>query len=505
MKTFKKAFVFGLTVFIMITMDSCKKSFLNQTPYSSVPASGAIQSVADLYSATIGLYSSLRATDFYGRTYAIKGDLLSDNCFLSTANSGRYLVFNQLNMSKTDGYASNVWLNGYSAIKNANLIINSGFPVSGVDSTNISQLYSEAYALRGMILFDLCRNFAVPYAAGASNLGVPIVLKFDQNAKPARDTISKVYAQVLSDLNKAMSYSRFNQGSTMTFITTGQTRSMNSSYVTKYVIDGLLARVYQNMGDWANAKAAVLDIVNNGGFSLTNSNALVGYWAGTTPRTDKVETMFEVTSDANNSVSDGTLANLYVPKATGGSYGDILATKPLYDSYTSTDTRKLLYKPSTRSGQLGTALYVTKYPIDNVNFDDVKIVRYAEVLLILAEAYYNLGDNANALKYLNMVAQKRDPSLVAYATTGTATLEQILTERQKELAFEGYRFFDLYRLQRSFNKPTGQDANNNLIYLTASNAVSTISFTPSNTVNWLFPIPYDEILVNSNVLQNTGY
>ena len=43
MKTFKKAFVFGLTVFIMITMDSCKKSFLNQTPYSSVPASGAIQ------------------------------------------------------------------------------------------------------------------------------------------------------------------------------------------------------------------------------------------------------------------------------------------------------------------------------------------------------------------------------------------------------------------------------------------------------------------------------
>lgn len=505
MKIFKRIVGCSTALIMLLVLTSCNKSFLDQAPYTAVTASTAIKNVADLYSATVGLYSSLRATDFYGRTFAIKGDLLSDNCFLSTANSGRYLVFNQLNMAKTDGYASAVWQNSYAAIKNANLIINSGLPATGIDSTNINQLYSEAYAIRGMVLFDLARNFALPYSMGTTNLGVPIVLTFDQNAQPKRDTLSKVYAQVLSDLNKAMTLSRFNQGNTMTFVTTGQTRVMNSSYVTKYVIDGLLARVYQHMGDWVNAKASVLDIINNGGYSLTASSALVGYWAGTNPRTDKVETMFEVTSDGNNNVADGTLANIYVPKTNGGSYGDILATKKLYDSYSSTDTRKQLYNPSARSGQLGTAYYVTKYPIDYVNYDDVKIVRYAEVLLILAEAYYNLNDNVNALKYLNMVAQQRDPSLPAYSTTGSATLEQILTERQKELAFEGYRFWDLCRLQRTYNKPTGQDASNNLIYLTSANTVSTITFSSTNTVNWLFPIPYDETLVNSNLIQNLGY
>lgn len=482
---------------IAVSQVSCSKSFINDTPYDAVPATGAVTDEASMYSALVGLYSSLRATDFYGRTYAIKGDLMSDNCFLSTNNSGRYLVFNQYNMVRTDGYASSVWLNSYSAIKNANLIINSGVAKT---SANINQMYSEAYAIRGMVYFDLLRNFALPYAAGPNSLGVPIVLKFDQSIKPGRDTISKVYAQIISDLTTAYAAAQYNQGSTMTFASTGQSRILNSSYLTKYAIDGLLARVYQHMGNWTAARDACLDIVNNGGFTLVPSTGLIGYWAGTTPRTDKVETMFEVTSDANNSVGDGTLANIYVPKPVG-SYGDILATATLYNSYSATDVRKGLYNPGTRTGQLGTAYYVTKYPIDNVNFDDVKIVRYAEVLTILAEAYYNLNDATNSLKYLNMVAQKRDPSFAGYATSGTAVLESILTERQKELAFEGYRYWDLYRLQRSFVKPQSQDGTNAIV------SSVNVSFTGTSTVNILFPIPSDEILVNPTIgaQQNAGY
>lgn len=493
-----KPFTAAMLVLVLGTQMSCSKIFINDVPYDAVPATGAVTNEASMYSALVGLYASLRATDFYGRTFAIKGDLMSDNCFLSTANSGRYLVFNQYNMVKTDGYASAVWQNSYAAIKNANLIINSGVVKGAV---NINQMYSEAYALRGMVYFDLARNFSLPYAAGANNMGVPIILTFDQSAKPKRDTLAKVYAQVISDLTMAYSLAQFNQGATMTFISTGQSRNLNSSYVTKYAIDGLLARVYQHMGNWAAARDAVLDIVNNGGFSLVSSTGLPGYWAGTAPRTDKTETMFEVTSDANNSVSDGTLANIYVPKPTG-SYGDILATASLYNSYTATDARKSLYNPSTRSGQLGAAYYITKYPIDNVNFDDVKIVRYAETLLILAEAYYNLSDNVNALKYLNMIAQKRDPAnTLGYVSTGAATLENILTERQKELAFEGYRYWDMYRLQRSYVKPQGQDGSNAI-----SSSVN-VSFTGSSTVNILFPIPNDEILANPNLStqQNAGY
>lgn len=487
-----KAGLVALSLGITLIAPSCSKKFLDQQPYNSVPASTAVTDEPSMYTALLGLYSSLRATDFYGRTFAVKGDLMADNAFLSSSNSGRYLGFNNYDMDKTNSYPSAIWQNAYSGIKNANLIINSGVTAN---TDNLNQMYAEAYALRGMILFDLVRNFAMPYASGTNGAGVPIVLKFDQTSKPARDNIGKVYTQVVADLTKALSMIKYDQGATMKFISTGQSRVMNSSFVTKYTIEGLLARVYQHMGDWANAKTVALDVANSG-YSLVNSTGIVGYWAGTTPRTDKVETMFEVTSDANNSVSDGTLANLYVPKPVG-SYGDILATKSFYDSYAATDARKSLYNPTTRTGQLGTAYYVTKYPIDVVSYDDVKIVRYAEVLLILAEAYYNTGDIPNALKYLNMVAQKRDPAFTGYISAGSQVLEDILNERAKETAFEGYRFWDLYRLQRSFTKPQAQDASNAII--------KSVVVTPGTTRNFIFPIPNDEVLVNPGIGQNAGY
>ena len=480
-----------LLVGAALSSASCKKSFLDQKPYTAAVVSDAIKTEDDLNTALNGLYSSLRATDFYGRTYAVKGDLMADKAFLSSSNSGRYTAFNLYNIVKTDGYASNIWYNSYRAIKNANLVINSGIAIS---NDNISQMMSEAYAVRALVYFDLVRNFAKPYTADPNAAGVPIVTAFDQSAQPARKTVKEVYAQVLADIAKANSLAKFNQGATLTFTST-KTRTINSSFMSKYAIQALAARVYQNMGDWANAKTAALDVVNNSGFSLVPNGSLVSYWKGANPITSKVETIFEVTSDANNSVSDGTLANIYVPKANGGSYGDILATQDFYNSYSATDVRRQLLSPSTRSGQLGTAYYVTKYPID-INVDDVKILRYADVLLILAEAYYNTGDPTNANLYLNMVAKSRDLSFAGYASTGTQILEDILNERAKEFAFEGYRFWDLYRLQRTFVKPQGQDA---------SNAINqSITVTPA-TLNLIFPIPNDEIVLNPNITQNSGY
>jgi len=490
---FKHTSALILAGIVLLSAGSCSKSFLDKVPLDATNTGGAIKDEPSMYTAVIGMYSSLRATDLYGRTLAIRGDLMSDDCFLSSSNSGRYTGFNTYDMDKNNQYPRDVWQTAYTAIKNANFIINSGLENN---SNNISHMYAEAYAVRGMVLFDLVRNFAPPYTADPTKLGVPIVLKFDSLALPARDTISKVYAQVLSDLNTAYSLAKYTQNATMSFATTGVSRVMNASYITKYAIKGLLARVYQHMGNWTAARDAALDVVNNAGNTLIDAAGLVGYWAGTVTRADKVETMFEVTSDANNNVTDGTLANIYVPKNMGGSYGDILATKALYDSYKSTDARKALYMDTVRSSQLGRAYYITKYPINTASYDDVKIVRYAEILLILAEAYYNLSDETNALKYVNMVATKRDPAYAGYITTGTDVLESILNERLKELAFEGYRFWDLYRLRRTFVKPQAQNS---------SNAISkSVTVTPS-TPNMVFPIPADEILVNGNLKQNDGY
>lgn len=486
---------FGLLLAVTVSLvgPGCNKSFLDQKPYNSVVLSEAIQNEADLNTAINGLYSSLRVTDLYGRTYAVKGDLMGDLCFLSSNNSGRYLVFNNYNFNKTDGYASAVWINAYNAIKNANFIINCGLDPAAND--NYSQFFAEAYAARALVYFDLLRNYALPYSADPASPGVPIVTTFDVSKKPSRSTVAQVYDQILSDLTKAYTLAKFNQGQTMTLSTVAKTRSVNSSFLSKYAIRLLMARVYQNKGDWAAAKDAALEVINSSGFSLVAANSVISYWKGVTPVTNKIETMFEITNDANNQIGDGTMAQYLVPKANGGAYGDMLATKAFYDSYKATDVRKGLITPTTRSGQLGVTHYIVKYPIETVNWDDMKILRYSEAYLILAEAYYNLGDITNANATLNTFAVKRDPAVV-YASTGTDVLNDILNERAKEFAFEGYRFFDLLRLKQTFFKSQEQDATNTI--------TKKISVAPGN-INLIFPIPNDETLVNPNCAQNNGY
>ena len=125
--------------------------------------------------------------------------------------------------------------------------------------------------------------------------------------------------------------------------------------------------------------------------------------------------------------------------------------------------------------------------------DDIKIIRYAEVLLTLAEAYARNGDPVNAKLYLNQLAEARDPSFAGYTSTGAQLITDILTERRKELAFEGLRYFDLTRLNLVINRPQ-----------VAQSAPSIATVAVGNTRR-ILPIPQKEIDVNPNTKQNPGY
>jgi len=103
-----------------------------------------------------GIYASMRTVDLYGLSLFLKGDLMSDNCFITTSNSNRYLSFNQFNMINTDGYANNIWANAYSAIKNANLVINSNVTVND----NVSQMKAEALTIRALMHFEVAPSSA---------------------------------------------------------------------------------------------------------------------------------------------------------------------------------------------------------------------------------------------------------------------------------------------------------------------------------------------------------
>ena len=128
-----KQLIFSI-IALSIAFASCKKSYLNRDPYNAVPLASAIQSESDLSVALNGVYSSLRNTDLFGRTLPVKGDLMADNTFVTTANSNRYITLNTFTIGPADAYALAIWSNGYVVIKNANTVIKGGTALPG--STN---------------------------------------------------------------------------------------------------------------------------------------------------------------------------------------------------------------------------------------------------------------------------------------------------------------------------------------------------------------------------------
>ena len=471
--------IFLIACTLLTAASSCKKDFLTKDPNNALALNGAIVSEADLNNALAGVYAGLRDVNLFGRTLPVIGDVRADNEYVSTSNSGRYTIFNNYKgLLSNNADALGLFTAAYQVITRANQVITN---TSVAASANVDNYKGQAYALRGLMYFQLIRNFARPYST-TDPLGVPVITEFyGSNSSPAntfpRDSVAKAYRQIVSDLEKA-------------YTLMPATRNPNSSgYMSKYAARALEAKVYLYMKDYSNAQNTALDVVNNGGYSLAPSTGLAAYWGDPTLSTNKVEVMFEVASDIANNLGTNQLGYIFDQKG----YGDILATKSLYNLYNSTDVRKGLIIPGTRAGN--SVLVINKFPNTNstTDKDDFPVVRYADLLLVLSEAYYNLNDPANALKYMNIVATQRDPSFTGKTSSGTQILEDILTERRKELAFEGDRFYDFWRLNRSIINKTQEE-----------NPYTSVTIDPTSPF-YVLPIPQSELDLNKKMVQNPGY
>ncbi len=455
-----------LVIVLWATIASCKKSFLELVPPTSLTPEQALATEADLQVALRGAYAGLRGVDFYGRTLPIIGDLMADNAYQSALNTNRYTFFSTYAYNVTDGNASGMWNTAYSVILRANNIINS--PVAS--NANVDQYKGEAYAVRALCYFELVKFFARPYSDDPNGLGVPLVLTYNPDLKPGRNKVSEVYAQILDDLNKSYAL---------------QTKYTNSSQFSKYAARALQAKVYLHMGDKTNAKTAALDVINNGGFTpLTTANH-AGYWSASAIRTDKLETLMEVSSDAVANLAFDALSYLY---SQAGNYGDILCSDDLYATFEATDVRRALYPTGTRAGV--PAVFVNKYPVITGDLSDTKVLRLSEMYLIAAEASYP-SNEVDARTYVNFITSRRGAT--AIASVGAQLLEDILTERRKELAFEGDRYHDVQRYKR--------DVVRNANYPAAARNIPYANFRR------IMPIPQTETDANPTIKaqQNPSY
>lgn len=455
----------------LLLCSGCAKSFLNKTPSTSIPLDQALTTPVELKQALNGAYAALRNTGVYGANFLITGDVQADNVYVETSNIGAYVPQYTYTVLVNDPVPDQIWTNAYIGILRANEVIN-----ASLSSPSTDTIKSQAYAIRALLYFKLVNIFATAYTTDSTAPGVPLVLSYNPDLLPKRNTVSEVYRQIVNDLQTALDPAP---------------GYVSSVLLSRYAIEALLAKVYLYEGDKTDAKSTAVDVINAGVFKLASPANYNAFWNNPTIQTDANEVLFEVDVDQTNSNGTQSVGSYYI-----NGFQELYASSQLYHLYSATDIRRTLLIPGlTKSGD--SAYLVNKFPnAQNPDPDNLKVIRLAEVYLIAAESSLP-GNEPDALMYLNALMANRDPGFT-YTSSGPALLDFIVLERRKELAFEGDRLYDMNRLHLPINRIADPGA----IVLNPDHLS-----IPFPDYRRIAPIPQDEINTNPNIAseQNQGY
>lgn len=456
MKNFIKYF---LVLLIIAGISGACDTFLSPSVDQNKPTTSAIQSASDMQAVVYGAYDDLNRVELYGRDYMVSLDVMTDNA-LSNGNSGRFVDQDNFNFTVNSGYAQGVWQYFYQVIADANIAINSEL----ASSSEVDKWRGEAYAIRAFAHMNLLLAFGQEYVSGGDpNKGVPYVTTYNEgDFYPSRDPIADVWTKVGEDLQSAAG-----------LLQPSDNTSIELDY---WGLKALQTRYYLYTKQYDQVVTTAEEIIDSGNFSITPAADLVKVWqSGSGP-----VSLFELAFTTTDRLGTDNIARIYRDT----NYGDVEATADLYNAHASDDVRLDLY-----SANGGTYRMVNKYS-DELGSDNVRVLRYAEVVLNYAEALANgASGEMSTTEALNMLASKRYQNGSPYSVTNPATLNDVLYERRLELAMEGHRLYDLAR--------TGRD-----IPAVAGDGSGPISY---GDYRFALPIPDAEIRANSNVTQNKGY
>ncbi len=430
----------------------------------------------DLEAMINGAYSDMVDWRFMGREDILIGEVRADNVY-SNSRTGRYGSMSKMTVEyvRTDTDDDVGWFYQYlySTIGKANVIINSDFDnliVEGEES-NKFHILGEAYAIRAFSHFEALKFFGQQFLEEGEGLGVAYVTEYKSDDFAVRESVEDNKKHIYQDIERAIENMKKGQGSAFA------TDKTNFTLDAVYALQSRVGVYFGTTEDYAIAKNAAEEIL--GKYILTPANQYVNYWKDSAPG---AESIFELERSTNNNDGSDNLAGLY-----HGVYSDIVAFKNVREDaeFDENDVRASKEMIDWDGNELRN---YGKYPSggEKLGSDNIKVFRYAEVVLNYAEAILH-SDPVKAKDYLNEVAVARNA--IPYTE---ANMENILKERRKEFIFEGFRFHDLAR--------TGRDIPD--IDPTAPNNHGVV---PYGSYKYALPIPRHDMDSNPEMKQNPGY
>ncbi|HWB90768.1 MAG TPA: RagB/SusD family nutrient uptake outer membrane protein [Puia sp.] len=525
----KRLFICGTIIAIVLAAgfgSGCKK-FLDKKPLSTVSPVNYYKNDSEVESALSGVYNILGLEFMWGGRIPVRHNASTDESFFSYTKfpTGPFWY----NYDASDPTVTEMWTYLYQGIERANTLL-ANLDGAVMDSVRKSQVRGEALFLRAFYYFTLVQYWGdVPLKLAPSSS----VNKVDIARTPAKT----VYAQILKDMEEA-------EGLVNTSPGNGNTERISQS-----TVRGILARVcltmagaplndvskFQDARDWA------MKVVQSGIHELDTSYKQI-YINECQDIDDYKECIWETGNWGNNNDANrlggrignenGVACSSSAPATVGYAYGFISTTMKLYKLYGAGDLRRdwaistyTLNAAGTKTTLASTKIYQRncakwrrEYELDrpmNKNYTPINfpILRYADVLLMLAEAENEVnGPTATAYESLNEVRRRgyglpvHTPSAVADVSglTQDGLRQVIRDERARELCFEGLRKPDLIRwgiflnaMQESADEIM---ANGGTTYAYAAAAAGRVSER-----HLLYPIPSTEMSLNKAMVQNPGW
>jgi hypothetical protein len=527
MKNIIKTLLFSV---VILGINSCtEEKLLDLSPISNISEADAFSTPSLIASSMNGVYNAAAVGQYnstnsnggrgylWGAAFVQQGDCRGED-MVNTA------TFYELTYRATyDATTANnlyYWVDGYRLINRCNLMIEgvNTAVANGVITEAVGNDYiGQAKFLRAITHFELLNYFSRCYnfTATADHLGIPYrevgintQAEIDSEVLKQRNTVAECYTKILADLNDAENL----------ITTTGISKASKNAAI------AFKTRVYLQKRDWANVITEGTKL--NGKYTLTTNPGDAFVLANNFTNTESIFSTQHTSTI--NPTTNGALASMF-----GGRR--LVAVSPIIWRNTSwlvdDKRRNALVSPTTALQQINSTepiliisgrVYTNKYK-DITNFTDgAPVIRYAEVLLNMAEAQARTNDLTNALINLNKVRNRSlaSPATQTYtaATLSTPTLmvNAILTERRIEFLAEGRRWSDIQRLEKDDIAPSaGIPAKyNNILPPAADYTLGTpytgpllINAIPAADYRFLWPIPQVELNTNPTLAkqQNPGW